>query len=72
LLKLFDGVGEIKLKREHSSDITTRVIKVLHKQFESKKGAKKILNSERVNKMKILSSVAPNLQHLLYPLFNEN
>jgi len=65
------AVGEIKLKREHSNEITTKSVRALHKHFETKVGLKRLINMERAEKLKLLSSIAPCLTYFLFPLFNE-
>lgn len=72
LIKLlyFISNGDIKLKKEHFQEIPKRIINLLHKHFEKKNSLKRILNSERESKVKLLFKVSPAFKFLLYPLFN--
>lgn len=74
LIKLlhFISNGHIKIKREHFESIPKRIIVLLKKHFEKRNGLKSLLGSERDEKLKVLKKIAPFMQELLYPLFNEN
>lgn len=68
----FIAIGEIKLKRQHFDSLASKTVRNLHKHFETKAACRRILNSERAQKLRLLNIVACNFHELLYPLFNES
>lgn len=64
--------GEIKIKKEHFENMPKRLILFMRKNFEKKTKTRTIVSGERLPKLKLLHKLAPILQELLYPLFNEN
>ena len=65
------SAGAIKIKKTTFENIKKTHIALVKKNFESKSALNKVLHSEREEKLKILRKIAPSLQFLLYPLFNE-
>lgn len=73
VIKLFHFIanGIIKMKKHHFDSFSKRQVNILKKNFEKKSALKKIVQSERQNKLKVLFRCAPVMNFLLYPLFNE-
>lgn len=74
VIKLFYFIsnGLIKVKREHFDQIPSRLIKLLQRHFEKKTVLKRLLQSERREKLKVLCKFVSIFQNLMYPLFNES
>lgn len=62
--------GEIKLKKNHFEAITSGQLKLVKKHFESKASVKRLLSTERKNKLEILNKFSPIFHQLLFTLFN--
>ncbi|MBM3939002.1 MAG: hypothetical protein FJ333_10190 [Sphingomonadales bacterium] len=73
IIRLFYFIsnGEIKMKKAHFDKIPHRLIKLLRRNFEKKAALKRLLQSERQEKLKTLCKFSAYLKELLYPLFNE-
>ena len=65
--------GEIKIKREHFEDIRDhRKLNILKRNVEKKSTLNRLLQSERLEKLKFLRQFSAIYNSILYCLFNEN
>lgn len=73
LIKLFHFLanGIIKMRKQHFETFSKSQLNALKKNFERKSTMKKLVQSERQIKLKILFKCAPIMNYLLHPLFNE-
>jgi len=63
--------GEIKMHKKNFDALQKRHISYFKKVFEKKSAYKRLLNSERIDKLKGLSKLLNVLPFLLYTLFND-
>lgn len=73
LVKIFHFItsGQIKIKREHFEKLPNRLLNIMKRNFEKKSSTRRLLNSDRKERLKVLCRLAPFFSELLYPLFNE-
>ena len=74
LIKLlhFIANGEIKIKREHFEDIREhRKLNILKRNVEKKSALNRLLQSERIDKLKFLKQFSAIYSSILYTLFHE-
>lgn len=64
--------GEIKMTRENFDKIEKRQLKIIKKEFESKRAIKRLLQSERSVKIRQLNKLVKSMRLLLFTLFNRN
>jgi len=64
--------GVIKMTKENFEKIGNKHLKLIKKDFESKRAIKAIINSERNIKISRLFKLIPILKFLLFTLFNRN
>ena len=62
--------GEIKMHKKNFEALQNKHIQHLKRHFEKK--VQNLLNSDRLQKLKMLNKVVQALPFLLYTLFNEN
>lgn len=62
--------GEIKMHKEDFESLNKKQVAILKKNFESKAGIKRLINSERQDKLKKISKLMCVLPFLLRTLFN--
>ena len=68
----FISNGEIKIKREHFEDIRDhRKLNILKRNVEKNSTLNRLLQSERLNKLKFLRQFTAIYSSILYCLFNE-
>jgi len=62
--------GEIKMHKKNFDALEKSKLRVLRRSFESKASIKRLLKSERLEKLKPLQKICSVLPILLYTLFN--
>lgn len=63
--------GIIKMHKKNFEALGATIIKYLKKSFEKKAAIRRLINSERADKLKVLNKLLKSLSFLLYTLFND-
>lgn len=62
--------GLIKMPKENFERLEKKHMTLIKKTFETKRGLRQFLSSERLEKIKKFTKLKPVMSHLLYTLFN--
>jgi len=65
------SIGDIKMHKKNFDSLGKRYIAFVKKNFEKKATVQRLLNSERLDKLKKLQKILSVLPYFLYTLFNE-
>ena len=68
----FVANGEIKIKKQNFEKLENRHLKMIKKRFESKAAFRRLLQSERKEKLNVLNKLASMFAFLLFSVFNRS